>query len=409
MLSQDPALSPLAVKQRLMSSGTRLSSLTGRIASGAMVNAYQALTDDDIPGTPYTGGSITNRLDAATDVNDVYSIELHAGENISVELTGDTGTDFDLYLYSPEASTVQANKDIVAFSENEGTSSESFDYTVSKSGTYYLDVYAFKGSGSYTLTVTTDNQSGRYEDTSSSLAFTGPWTQVSGSAYSGTTAKQINEQGQVEFAFVGSYIGWIGSKNDKQGIANVYIDGIKVASPSLFSKTALDNQLVYEKIVPYGQHTFSVEWTGKTDPNGKKTGTAFINVDAFTVDHLIQEDDATTTFSGAWKTNFSLKHYGGIAKYADSPDAYVQFKFEGTQVKLLAYTGPNRGLADIYIDDKLVSTVDLYSPAPEFRTIVFESDVLPAGKHTLKVMPSGTKNAASGGTTISVDAISVQQ
>ena len=410
VLSQEPSLSPLAVKQRLMSSGTRLSSLTGRVASGAMINAYQALTDDDIPGTPYAGGSITNRLDEAADVNDVYALDLHAGENITVALTGDNGTDFDLYLYSPEATTIQGNDNLLAYSENSGTSAESIDYTVTVSGTYYLNVYAFKGSGSYTLNVTTDNLNGRYEDTSSSLSFTGPWTQASSSDYSGTTAKQLNAKGKVEFAFVGSYASWIGAKNDKQGIADVYIDGIKAASPSLFSKTAINNQLIYEKFVPYGQHTLTIEWTGKTDPNGKKTGTTFINVDALTVSHLIQEDDAATTYSGAWKTNYSLKHFGGIAKYADAPGAYVQFKFEGTQVQVLAYTGPNRGLADISIDENLVASVDLYSAAPGFRKVIFESGVLPAGKHTLRVAASTKeKNAASSGTYISVDAISILQ
>ncbi|SET60759.1 S8 family serine peptidase [Paenibacillus sp. NFR01] len=407
LLSQEPSLSPLAVKQRIMSSGTRLSSLTGRVASGAMVNAYRALTDDDIPGTPYAGGSLTNRLDEASDVNDVYALELHAGEDISIELSGDKGTDFDLYLFAPEAETVQGNQNLLAYSEHEGTSAESIAYTVTKSGTYYLDVYAFKGSGSYTLSMATGNLTGRYEDTSDSLVFTGPWAALSGSAYSGSTAKQIDEKGKVEFAFVGSYIGWIGSKNDKQGIANVYIDGIKAASPSLFSATPLDKQIVFEKIVPYGQHTFSIEWTGKTDPDAKKTGTAFINVDALAVEHLIQEDNATTTYGGAWKTNFSLKHFGGIAKYADREGAYAQFKFEGSQVRLLAYTGPGRGLADIYIDDKPVVSVDLYSAAPGFRKTVFTSGVLPAGKHTLKVVAAGQKSAASSGTSISVDAISV--
>ncbi|NOU82897.1 S8 family serine peptidase [Paenibacillus sp. LMG 31459] len=409
VLSQEPSLSPLAVKQRIMSSGTRLSSLTGRIASGAMINAYQALTDDDIPGTPYAGSSITNRLDEAADVNDVYSIELHAGENISLALTGDAGTDFDLYLYSPEAATVQLNDNILAYSENKGTSSEAIDFTVNESGTYYLDVYAYKGSGSYTLGVATDNLAGSYEDTSSPLIFTGPWAQVSSSAYSGTIATQINAKGKVEFAFVGSYISWTGSKNDKQGIANVYIDGIKAASPSLFSKTSLDKQLIYEKIVPYGQHTFTIEWTGKTDSNAKKSGTAFINVDALTVAHLIQEDNATTSYSGAWKTNFSLKHFGGIAKYADGPEAYAQFKFEGTQVQVLAYTGPNRGIADILIDDKPVASVDLYSAVPQFRAVIFEAAALPAGKHTLRVVHTGEKNTASSGTYISVDAISIPQ
>ncbi|CAH1195693.1 hypothetical protein PAECIP111892_02088 [Paenibacillus auburnensis] len=152
-----------------------------------------------------------------------------------------------------------------------------------------------------------------------------------------------------------------------------------------------------------------MEWTGKTDPNAKKTGTAFINVDAFTVARLVQEDDPSTTYSGAWQTNFSLKNFGGIAKYTKSPGAYAQFKFEGTQVQLLANTGPGRGQADIYIDNKLVSSVDMYSTAPGFRTVIFESGVLPAGKHTLRVEHNGEKNAASSGTYISVDAISTLQ
>ena len=192
VLSKEPALNALSTKQRVVNSGTRLSTLAGRVASGRMINAYQALTDDEIPGTPFGGGSVTNYLDDKTDVNDVYSLELHAGEDISITMTGDAGTDFDLYLFSPEAVTVNRRDHMAAFSENDKTSSESIDYKVIKSGTYYLNAFAHKGSGNYKLTLKSSNQIGTYEDTSNALVFTGPWTVATGSAYSGSSIKEVD-------------------------------------------------------------------------------------------------------------------------------------------------------------------------------------------------------------------------
>ncbi|QGQ94096.1 hypothetical protein EHS13_03840 [Paenibacillus psychroresistens] len=411
VLSQDPTLTAEAIKQRIMMSGTRLSSLTGRIASGSMINAYQALSDDEIPGTPFFGDSISNRLNEKTDQNDVYAVDLHAGENVSFSMTADNGTDFDLYLYAPSTSSINSREGIIAFSENEKTSTESINYKVTESGTYYLDLYAYKGSGAYTLTVKTDNHNGIYEDTSSSVVFNGPWTQAIDAAYSGQSAKQIDHAGTIEMAFVGSYINWIGSKNDKQGIADVYIDGIKVASPSLFSKTSSTKQSILEKMIPYGQHTLTIAWTGKSDPDAKKSGTTFINMDAITVSQLIQEEDPTTIFAGDWLVNFSLKNFGGIAKYTKTSGSSAQFKFEGTKVQLIAYTGTNRGEANIYIDDVLVTPnpIDMYSATTKYRSTVFESATLTPGAHTLKVVNAGTKNPLSSGTYIAVDAISIIQ
>lgn len=409
VLSKEPSLTALAVKQRIMNSGTRLSSLAGRVASGRMINAYQALLDDEIPGTPFFGNSVTNNLNETSDTNDVYSLDLLAGDNLSLSMTGDAALDSDLYLYSPAATTVNSTDGIVASSENVATSTESIKYTVPKSGTYYINAYAFKGSGNYTINLTTDSNKGTTEDTSSSIVFSGPWAQLQNAAYSGSSMKQINSSGIVEFPFLGSYISWIGSKNDQQGMADVYIDGIKMTSPSLFSKSPLNKQIIFEKMVPYGQHTLKIEWTGKLDPNAKKTGTTFINVDAFTVSHLIQENNALVTVKGAWLPNYSLKNLAGIAKYTNIKDSYVQFKFEGTKVQLLATTAANRGKANIYIDDKLVTAVDMYSATSKFRAVVFESATLSPGNHTIKVVNAGEKNASSSGTYISVDAISIIQ
>ncbi|NBD27754.1 S8 family serine peptidase [Paenibacillus glycinis] len=409
VLSQETSLSALAVKQRVINSGTKISSLSGKVASGRMINAYQALTDDEIPGSPFTGDSISNGLDDSSDLNDVYAVELHAGENIGVSMTGDKNTDFDLYLYAPDATTVNLNEHILAYSENDKTSAESIDYKVTTSGTYYLNVFAHKGKGAYSLTLQRDNQIGDYEDSSSSLAFSGPWKQVSGSVYTGGSKKEIDAAGNVEFAFVGSYFSWIGSKNADQGIADVYVDGVKVASPSLYSAKSLNKQIVFEKMLPFGQHAIKIAWTGKHDPSAKKSAGTFINVDAFNVANLIQDNDPGLTLSGQWTTSYSVKHLGGRAIYSDKAGSYAKLKFVGTQAKLYALVGKDRGKANIYIDDKLVTpdAIDLYGKADQYRAVVFESNVLAAGAHTIKIVNLGEKNPSSAGTIVSLDALSV--
>lgn len=78
--------------------------------------------------------------------------------------------------------------------------------------------------------------------------------------------------------------------------------------------------------------------------------------------------------------------------------------FKGTQVALFSMTGPDRGLAKVTLDDTYTYTADLYRPSAESRA-VFTSAVLPLGWHTVLVEWTGTKNSASTGTAINLDAV----
>ncbi|SFJ50363.1 pre-peptidase C-terminal domain-containing protein [Paenibacillus sp. UNC496MF] len=409
VLSQDESLSALAAKQRVVNSGTRLSSLMGKTASGRLINAYQALSDDDVPGTPFPGGSVSNRLDDAADRNDVFAAELHAGEEVSLALTGGAGTDFDLYLYAPEAATVESNANLLAYSENEKTSKESIAYKVTRSGTYYVDVYAHKGKGAYTLAFATANGIGGYEDTSKSLAFAGNWTSMTGGAYTGGSMKQIDAEGSVEFAFDGSYFAWIGSKNPKQGIAGVYVDGKLAASPSLYAAKPLDKQTVFEKQLPDGRHAVKIVWTGKHDPKAKKSDPTFINVDAFDVKRLLQESDYGVAFAGQWTMTYGAKHFGGKSAYSAQAGSSATVTFEGTKATVYANVGKDRGKANVYIDGELATpdAIDLYEAADRDRAVVFESGTLSPGKHALKIVNLGEKNPLSRGTVVSLDAVAI--
>ncbi|TFE22571.1 S8 family serine peptidase [Cohnella luojiensis] len=408
VLSQNPYMSSVDIKQRVTNSGKALSSLTRTTASGRMISAHRALWDKDIPGTPLRDSAVSNTLDAASNPDHVYSIELHTGENVNLSLTGDAGTDFDLILYSPAATTISKKENALVFSENPNTSNESIIYTATETGTYYINVYAYEGAGKYTLSVNSGNQSGLFEDVNESLLFEGSWSSLSKSAYSGGALKQIDAQGSVEFGFRGNVIEWIGSKNDSQGIANVYIDGLIVASPSLFSKSSVTKQSIFKKSLPNGHHSIRIEWTGQRDPLSKKPKAA-INVDAFIVTNLISSLHPSTVFKGPWGTNYGLKFTDGIQRFTTTPDSSVEFTFTGTRVTLWSNIGKNRGKANIYIDDKLVTDVpiDMYSEKIQYQVPVFTSGDLPNGTHKIKIVHAGQKNERSTNSVITIDALDV--
>ncbi|SDO24882.1 Subtilase family protein [Paenibacillus sp. yr247] len=410
VLSQYPDMDAAAVKSKLMNSGKPLSALNGTTVSGRMIDAFRAVWDKDIPGTPLQDATVTDKLDAATNPDKVYALDLNAGEQISLSLTADAGTDFDLELYDSSATTVASKAGIVASSEHPGTSNETITYVVPKAGTYYVDVYAYAGSGTFTLSKLSRNLLGTFEDKDKSLQYTGPWTSAASPSYSGGTSMQLDAVGRVELGFKGNTIEWIGSKGVNYGIADVYIDDIKVASPSLYSETPLTQQSLFKQSLgSNGRHTIKIQWTGQHDKSSKKSDDATIDIDKLIVSNLIASFDDSVSYQGIWGSGYSQKFTGGMQKFSVEQNSSVEFSFTGTRVALLANTGPGYGKAQIYIDDKLVTSdpVDWYSSKAKYQVPVFVSPSLASGDHKIKVVSIGQKNARSTGTVITIDAINV--
>lgn len=116
-------------------------------------SAAIAAADDNIPGVPLPGVSpFTDTLDAVNDFDDVYYVDLTAGQRFVVALYGDASTDFNLYLYSPGTTTVDQMDKIVDWSESEDYPELIlYHVTAPESGRYYLDVYAYAGVGGYQI------------------------------------------------------------------------------------------------------------------------------------------------------------------------------------------------------------------------------------------------------------------
>jgi hypothetical protein len=59
--------------------------------------------------------------------------------------------------------------------------------------------------------------------------------------------------------FIGREIVWVAPKSSASGKAYVYIDGVKVATVTLYRATSLAGQQIYKKVFSaYGKHTIKI-------------------------------------------------------------------------------------------------------------------------------------------------------
>ncbi len=287
VMSAHPGFTVDQVKQALLVAATPLSSLNGKVLTGGMINAADAVgsaaSDADIPGVPLPGSVVNGTLDQDTDLDDVFAVHLLKGEKLVATMSSGTpGTDFDLYLYDKTATTVKTGDGIVAYSENPGTSNETISFLAPAEGDYYLDACGYAGSGNYTLQVLLGNGTGTYENTAPEIIYAGAWSTKSDPNASGASLAVTNASGaSAELLFNGTGIQYVAQKNSSQGIAKVTLDGAAYAV-DLFSKLVQNKAVAFEKnSLQAGTHSIKIEWTGTANRLARKATT--INVDAVVV------------------------------------------------------------------------------------------------------------------------------
>jgi len=115
-------------------------------------SAARAADDSNIPGVPLPGSVVTGSLGGPI-YDRVYAIDVPADRVILLALSGDAGTDFDLYLFDARATTVYGTDGLVA-SSTTSTSTESVTYATRSGGRFYIDLNgATATQGTFRLTV----------------------------------------------------------------------------------------------------------------------------------------------------------------------------------------------------------------------------------------------------------------
>src|SRR6185295_14910189 len=88
-------------------------------------------------------------------------------------------------------------------------------------------------------------------------------------------------------------------------------------------------------------------------------------------------------------------------------NSQAKFAFTGTGVQWIGYRDPWSGIAKVYLDGILKDTIDTYSAVSQAQTALYSAAGLSNASHELIVVPTGTRNAASGGAWVWVDAFDV--
>ena len=90
---------------------------------------------------------------------------------------------------------------------------------------------------------------------------------------------------------------------------------------------------------------------------------------------------------------------------SETANSYVEFKFNGTSFEWYGTKAAYRGIAKVYIDGNEVKTIDTYDATTAFKTLIYKSDKLAAGTHTVKIVVTGTKHPSAKAAQIDFDKI----
>jgi len=110
-------------------------------------------------------------------------------------------------------------------------------------------------------------------------------------------------------------------------------------------------------------------------------------------------------YVGNWSVGTGADKYEGDDHYSSTTDDYFQVRFDGTQIALYGAQAAWHGIAAVSIDGGPETEVDYYSSTRQDDVLLWTSDTLAAGEHTLKVRVTGTHNASSSGNTVTADRV----
>jgi hypothetical protein len=122
---------------------------------------------------------------------------------------------------------------------------------------------------------------GLVQETAAPVVYTGAWSTQALAGASGGSMRFATAAGRIaRFSFNGTRAAWIAAKGPNRGKADVYVDGVKVATVDLWASAQQLKRIAYVASVPAGTHTLEVRVLGTKRANA--TGTR-VDVDGFTV------------------------------------------------------------------------------------------------------------------------------
>lgn len=119
-----------------------------------------------------------------------------------------------------------------------------------------------------------------------------------------------------------------------------------------------------------------------------------------------ESSSAVVLGGGGWTSLASSGSSGGAIRYSTSSSASAKLTFSGGWITWYTWKSPNAGIVRVLIDGVEVARVDNYAKTTATGVIGYSAPVK-AGTHTISVVATGSKNAASGGRMTHLDSFVV--
>ena len=100
---------------------------------------------------------------------------------------------------------------------------------------------------------------------------------------------------------------------------------------------------------------------------------------------VFQDSDPAIAWGGAWSSASYPRYAGGTVRYATSAGARATLAFTGKGISWIGPIGPTRGRARVFVDGKLVGTIDLRASRFTARRTLFSTSWPASGAHRLRI------------------------
>jgi hypothetical protein len=129
--------------------------------------------------------------------------------------------------------------------------------------------------------------------------------------------------------------------------------------------------------------------------------------DSYFVEESDPSGNALVKMDVGWALTASANYHGGNAFVTDTAAISVEWQYDGYGFRLWAAKASNAGIVQVLLDDVVLTTVDLYSASSVASAVVLTQQNVSFGRHRVKLLTTGTKNASSSDFQVNADAIEV--
>jgi len=257
----------------------------------------------------------------------------------------------------------------------------------------------------------------RIEQNDPAIVYSGNWYTNDAAANTGGHAVLTNAKGsRASITFNGTGIAWIGVADAYAGLATVYLDGTMQVINTYNPISQYQRVLFQAGGLASGLHTFSIEVTHERGPG---TDGSWVWIDAFDIAGTpvaggisagtgrIEQNNAAMTYLGHWYANNNPALSGGSAALAVDAGARASLAFTGSGVSWITYQDQWSGVARVYVDGELKTTIDEYASPSRIGVAAYTISGLSPGAHTITIEATGSRNASSQGAWVWIDGFDV--